>query len=107
MVQQSITRHKRLDTDTDKVITENFTYDPQNRLLTHTHQVDNNPVEYLAQNTYNELSQLQTKKVGGTVLGNGLQTVNYQYNIRGWVTKINDPNNLAGDLFGIRLNIMK
>ncbi|MEA1851435.1 hypothetical protein U9K52_21185, partial [Chryseobacterium sp. MHB01] len=80
-VQQSITRHKRLSTDTDKVITENFTYDSQNRLLTHTHQVDNNPVEYLAQNTYNELSQLQTKKVGGANSGSGLQTVDYQYNI--------------------------
>ncbi|WP_288244321.1 DUF6443 domain-containing protein, partial [uncultured Chryseobacterium sp.] len=96
VVQQSITRHKRLSTDTDKVITENFTYDAQNRLKTHTHQVDNNPVEYLAQNTYNELSQLQSKKVGGAVLGSGLQTVDYQYNIRGWMTKINDPNNLGG-----------
>ncbi|MEC3874716.1 RHS repeat-associated core domain-containing protein, partial [Chryseobacterium salviniae] len=103
VVQQSITRHKRLSTDTDKVITENFTYDSQNRLKTHTHQVDNNPVEYLAQNTYNELSQLQTKKVGGTALGSGLQTVDYQYNIRGWMTKINDPKNLNGKLFGYEI----
>ncbi|WP_263602421.1 DUF6443 domain-containing protein [Chryseobacterium sp. PET-29] len=103
VVQQSITRHKRLSTDTDKVITENFTYDSQNRLLTHTHQVDNNPVEYLAQNTYNELSQLQTKKVGGASSGSGLQTVDYQYNIRGWMTQINDPNNLGGDLFGYKI----
>jgi len=43
VVQQSITRHKRLDTDTDKVITENFNYDQQNRLLSHTHQVDSGP----------------------------------------------------------------
>ncbi|AZA56571.1 DUF6443 domain-containing protein [Chryseobacterium shandongense] len=103
VVKQSITRHKRLNTDTDKVITENFTYDSQNRLLTHTHQVDNNPMEYLAQNTYNELSQLQTKKVGGTSLGSGLQTVDYQYNIRGWMTKINDPKNLNGKLFGYEI----
>jgi RHS repeat-associated protein len=103
VIQQSITRHKRLNTDTDKVITENFTYDSQNRLKTHTHQVDNNPVEYLAQNTYNELSQLQAKKVGGTALGSGLQTVDYQYNIRGWMTQINDPNNLGSDLFGYKI----
>ncbi|MEA1851444.1 RHS repeat-associated core domain-containing protein, partial [Chryseobacterium sp. MHB01] len=80
-VQQSITRHKRLSTDTDKVITENFTYDSQNRLLTHTHQVDNNPVEYLAQNTYNELSQLSGKKVGGTSVSTPLQDISYKYNI--------------------------
>ena len=104
VVKQSITRHKRLSTDTDKVITENFTYDSQNRLKTHTHQVDSNPVEYLAQNTYNEISQLQTKKVGGTALGSGLQTVDYQYNIRGWMTKINDPANLGTDLFGYKIN---
>ncbi|WP_346983966.1 DUF6443 domain-containing protein [Chryseobacterium sp. POE27] len=67
VVQQSITTHKRLDTETDKVITENFIYDQQNRLLSHTHQVDSNPVEYLAQNTYNELSQLSGKKVGGDI----------------------------------------
>ncbi|WP_263602427.1 hypothetical protein [Chryseobacterium sp. PET-29] len=102
-VQQSITRHKRLDTDTDKVITENFTYDSQNRLLTHTHQVDSNPVEYLAQNTYNELSQLQTKKFGGASSGSGLQTVDYQYNIRGWMTKVNDPKKLNGKLFGYEI----
>ncbi|SDI87545.1 RHS repeat-associated core domain-containing protein [Chryseobacterium taeanense] len=103
VVQQSITRHKRLDTDTDKVITENFTYDPQNRLLTHTHQVDSNPVEYLAQNTYNELSQLSGKKVGGISSSSPLQDISYNYNIRGWMTKINDPANLNGKLFGYEI----
>ncbi|WP_411812418.1 DUF6443 domain-containing protein [Chryseobacterium scophthalmum] len=99
-----ITRHKRLDSDTERVITENFTYDHQNRLLTHTHQVDNNSVEYLVQNKYNELSQLEYKKVGGTSLGSGLQQVDYLYNIRGWMTQINDPGNLETDLFGYKIN---
>jgi RHS repeat-associated protein len=102
-VQQTITRHKRLNTDTDRVITENFTYDPQNRLLTHTHQVDSNPVEFLAQNTYNEISQLTNKKVGGTAASSPLQNIDYAYNIRGWMTKINDPANLSGKLFGYEL----
>jgi RHS repeat-associated protein len=103
VVQQAVTTHKRLDTDTDRVITENFTYDNQNRLLTHTHKVDNNFVETLAQNTYNELSQLSNKKVGGYPSLNGggfLQSIDYAYNIRGWMTKINDPANLNGKLFG-------
>jgi RHS repeat-associated protein len=102
-VQQAITRHKRLDTDTDRVITENFTYDNQNRLLTHTHQVDSNPIEYLAQNTYNEISQLTNKKVGGIAPSSPLQSVDYTYNIRGWMTKINDPANLNGKLFGYEM----
>ncbi|WP_312287637.1 DUF6443 domain-containing protein [Chryseobacterium gleum] len=98
------TYHKRLATDTERVITENFTYDNQNRLLTHTHQVDNNTPEILTQNKYNELSQLQSKKVGGTSAASPLQTVDYTYNIRGWITKINDPSNLGNDLFGYKIN---
>lgn len=99
----TITKHKRLDSDTERVITENFTYDHQNRLLTHTHQVDNNAVEYLAQNKYNELSQLEYKKVGGMNLGQGLQQVDYKYNIRGWMTQVNNPTNLGSDLFGYKI----
>jgi len=102
--QQTITRHKRLSTDTERVIDENFTYDFQNRLVKHTHKVDANPTEILTQNTYNELSQLTAKKVGGTALGAGLQEVNYAYNIRGWMTQINDPANLGNDLFGYKIN---
>ncbi|GEJ43567.1 DUF6443 domain-containing protein [Chryseobacterium sp. ON_d1] len=102
-VQQTVTWHKRLNADPDKVITENFTYDHQNRLLTHTHQVDNNSVEYLAQNKYDELSQIESKKVGGTSPNAPLQQINYQYNIRGWMTKINDPSNLGGKLFGYEM----
>ncbi|CAA7193834.1 DUF6443 domain-containing protein [Chryseobacterium potabilaquae] len=103
VVQNTITKHKRLNTDTEKVITEIFTYDSQNRLLKHTHKVDGNPEEILAQNTYNELSQLQTKKVGGVNPTSPIQTIDYKYNIRGWMTKINDPSNLNGKLFGYEM----
>ncbi|MCI3938908.1 RHS repeat-associated core domain-containing protein [Chryseobacterium aahli] len=102
-VLQTKTYHKRLANDTEKVITETFTYDHQNRLKVHKHKIDNNTEEILAQNEYNELSQLKTKKVGGKIVGNGLQTVDYQYNIKGWMTQINDPNNLGTDLFGYKI----
>jgi hypothetical protein len=84
---QTLTRHKRLTSDTERVITENFEYDSQNRLLVHKHQVDNNPVEYLTQNKYNELSQLESKKVGGVAAASPLQQIDYKYNIRGWMTQ--------------------
>ncbi|RMZ60374.1 RHS repeat-associated core domain-containing protein [Chryseobacterium nematophagum] len=103
VVQNTITKHKRLNTDTEKVITEVFTYDHENRLLKHTHKVDGNPEEILAHNTYNELSQLQTKKVGGVSSTSPIQTIDYKYNIRGWMTKINDPSNLNGKLFGYEI----
>ncbi|MGH1517990.1 DUF6443 domain-containing protein [Chryseobacterium sp. JK1] len=100
---KTITRHKRLDTDKERVLTETFEYDNQNRLLVHKHQVDNNPVEYLTQNKYNELSQLASKKVGGIAAASPLQQIDYQYNIRGWMTQINDPANLNGKLFGYKI----
>ena len=97
------TYHKRLDTDTEKLITETFEYDSQNRLLVHKHKVNNNTEEILAQNTYNELSQLTNKKVGGIDTSTPLQSIDYTYNIRGWMTKINDPANLNGKLFGYKI----
>lgn len=101
---QAVTRHKRLDTDTERVITETFTYDHQNRLLIHKHKVDNDIEEILSQNDYNEISQLRSKKVGGTNIITPLQKVDYAYNIRGWMTMINNPANLGTDLFGYKIN---
>ncbi|SHK53967.1 DUF6443 domain-containing protein [Chryseobacterium polytrichastri] len=95
--------HKRLNTDTEKVITQTYTYDSQNRLLVHKHKVDNNTEEILTQNEYNELSQIKNKKVGGTDIANPLQSIDYKYNIRGWLTKINDPVDLNGKLFGYEM----
>ncbi|NML56759.1 DUF6443 domain-containing protein [Chryseobacterium cheonjiense] len=98
-VEKSITYHKRLITDTEKVITETFGYDHQNRLLIHKHQVNSNPVEILAQNEYNELSQLKNKKVGGTNPASPLESIDYSYNIQGWLTKVNNPQSLGSKLF--------
>jgi len=97
-VLQTNTYHKRLANDPETGIAEVFEYDHQNRVKKHWHYVGNNPGELLAENTYNELSQLTNKKVG-----NNLQSIDYAYNIRGWLTKINDPANLNGKLFGYEM----
>ncbi|QUY58005.1 RHS repeat-associated core domain-containing protein [Chryseobacterium arthrosphaerae] len=103
VTKQSKVYHKRLSADVEKVITQTYIYDHQNRLLVHKHQVDNNPEEILVQNEYNELSQLKNKKLGGTNPSQPIQSIDYTYNIRGWLTKINDPSNLNGKLFGYEL----
>ncbi|MDN4031598.1 DUF6443 domain-containing protein [Chryseobacterium gambrini] len=87
--------HKRLSSDTETIITQIYEYDSQNRLKKQWHQVNSQPQELLSENTYNELSQLSNKKVG-----NNLQNIDYAYNIRGWMTRINDPSGLNGKLFG-------
>lgn len=106
ITKQTKVYHKRLTTDTEKTIAQTFTYDHQNRLLVHKHQVDSNPEEILVQNEYNELSQLKNKKLGGT-LSSPLQSIDYTYNIKGWLTKINDPSNLNGKLFGYEMRYNK
>ncbi|WP_343679377.1 DUF6443 domain-containing protein [Chryseobacterium arthrosphaerae] len=103
VMKQSKTYHKRLSTDVERVITQTFTYDNQNRLLVHKHQVDGQAEEILAQYEYNELSQLKNKKLGGTNAAQPLQSIDYTYNIKGWLTRINDPSNLNGKLFGFEL----
>lgn len=77
-------------------------YDSQDRLTGHYHQVDGSPEVLLAENTYDELSQLSNKKVG-----NNLQSIDYAYNIRGWMTHINRDQmsvpDLGGKLFAYRI----
>ncbi|WP_248875141.1 RHS repeat-associated core domain-containing protein [Epilithonimonas zeae] len=36
-------------------------------------------------------------------MGNNLQNIDYSYNIRGWLTKVNDPASLNGKLFAYEL----
>ncbi|WP_345207886.1 RHS repeat-associated core domain-containing protein, partial [Chryseobacterium ginsengisoli] len=98
VVGRTNTYHVRKQGETGVFITEGFIYDDQNRLLQHYHKVDDKPEVVLADNIYNELSQLSNKTVG-----NNLQSIDYTYNIRGWLTKINDPANLNGKLFGYEI----
>ncbi|WP_162143023.1 DUF6443 domain-containing protein [Chryseobacterium gregarium] len=99
MVQQTRVYHARLSSDTPKVITQTFEYDSGNRLKKQWHQVDGQPQELLSENTYNELSRIVNKKVG-----NNLQSIDYAYNLRGSVTKVNDPAGLGTDLFAYALS---
>ena len=105
------TRHKRLAANDELLVREEFTYSPQDRLITHTHKINSNPTQLLTKNTYDELGQLIAKNVGGTDVSGiaALQKVDYTYNIRGWMTGINDVTNLSQssappDLFAFKIN---
>jgi len=98
----SLVEHKRSANDTKINIKETFEYDHQERLVRHWNQVNGGAQELLAENLYNDLGQLQTKNVGNTT-GSPLQSVKYAYNIRGWMTKVNDPANLQNKLFAYEL----
>ena len=80
-----------------------FAYDNYGRLLTTEHQINGAPPRLLlSETTYNEIGQMVGKGLHkqGTDF---LQDIDYEYNIRGWLTAINNPNNLGDDLFSMRL----
>ena len=106
------TRHKYKASSTELLITENFVYSAQDRLLTHTHKINNLPEQLLFANFYNELGQISFKMVGNDVGLQPLQRIDYTYNIRGWIKTINDATkNMSTtqsgsypDLFAFKIN---
>ncbi len=92
---KSYTYHARKANEPGVTIKERFVYDAGKRLKQHYHQVDDKPEELLTENTYNDLSQVINKKVG-----NNLQSIDYAYNVRGWLTDINKNQMGAADLGG-------
>jgi len=90
---------------TTKTINERWEYDHIGRELQYYHEVESDQAEKLiCEKTYNERDELVTKKLGNTTGNNFLQTVDYDYNIRRWLTAINDPKNLGNDLFGMSID---
>ena len=102
VVQKTHTYHKRDPKSSEVKIEERFVYDHQNRLVKHFHKINGRNEELLLENIYDELGRLSKKKVGGSE-GSPLQEVDYAYNIRGWLTSVNQPQNLGKDLFGFEL----
>ncbi|WP_425236796.1 DUF6443 domain-containing protein [Ulvibacterium sp.] len=72
--------------------------------------VDDGGQELIVYNNYDELGQLAHKKVGGTPgsdysTSQELQEVDYKYNVRGWLTDINDISDAVPDkLFNFKLS---
>jgi RHS repeat-associated protein len=100
------TKHKRTTADTELVVKDKFEYTPQDRLAVHKHQINNLPEQLITKNSYDELGQLTSKKVGGAYAASasGLQTVDYSYNIRGWLKSINNIDRISNDLFAFKIN---
>jgi len=84
-------------------IIDKFAYDHVGRLLTQKQKINTQAEELIVKNKYDELGSLENKKVGNTET-NPLQTLDYTYNVRGWLTNINDINNIGTDLFTFKIN---
>ncbi len=92
-VEESRTTHTK-GSNAAIVTVDTFTYDHMGRLLTQSQKINNGTAEQIVSNTYDALGQLVTKQVGG-----GLQEVDYTYNVRGWLQKINSDSKNDNDLF--------
>ncbi|MBY0434098.1 MAG: hypothetical protein K2U26_08325 [Cyclobacteriaceae bacterium] len=92
-------------------ILEENEYDHSGRLLKTWHTLDGGTRTLLASNSYNELGQLVEANLHSTNSGASfLQSVDYRYNIRGWLTHINNStltadanNDDTNDLFGMQI----
>ena len=56
-----------------------------------------NPSIFIMDQTYFSLSSLEGLFLGSSS-GNALQTLNYAYNIRSWLTNINDVSGFSDDI---------
>ena len=112
-LEYSVTSHSRASLTAVVTSKDEFSYSNQDRLLIQTNQINGGTKQLIASNTYDELGKVISKYVGGTAITgtSGLQKVDYSYNIRGWLTGINNDvtNNIVlnaseNDLFAFKIN---
>ncbi|RAW00574.1 DUF6443 domain-containing protein [Pseudochryseolinea flava] len=98
------------------VIQKEYSRDHTGRLLNVYHQVGDNPSVILSNFKYNELGKVIEKNLHSTDNGKTyLQSIDYRYNIQGWLSSINNVsfnadgsnNDDVNDLFGMEINYDK
>jgi RHS repeat-associated protein len=94
-------------------INRRYEYDAGARLTHVWHKINSNAEVLVTKNEYNELGQLIDKKLHSMQAdaSDAHQSVDYRYNIRGWLTSMNNAalatdgtNNDSNDLFGFNLS---
>jgi RHS repeat-associated protein len=86
-----------------------YTYDKAGRVLKVDHSLNGATPLTLVSNKYDEAGQLIEKNIHSTDGTNYLQSIDYKYNIRGWLTQINnsalnaDAGDSQPDLLGMEL----
>ena len=91
-----------------------YVYDHAGRLLETKHKITrlspsgqvigSSQQVTLSKNTYDERDQLKKKELYAVNNSPFLQKVDYNYNIRGWMTSINDVNKISDDVFAMLLS---
>ncbi len=85
-------------------IAKHFVYDHTGRLIETKMNLNNSGTfKSVSKNNYNELGQLESKKVDNTSGSNYLINTTYAYNIRGWMTKMDNKDKNGQMLFKLNL----
>ncbi len=92
-------------------IVKSYTYDAKGRATEIKQNINSTGDQVVAKYVYNELGQLVDKQLHDTGGNNFLQSVDYRYNIRGWLQSINNAqltndgsiNDDMGDFFGMEM----
>ncbi|KZE77641.1 hypothetical protein AV926_14040 [Myroides marinus] len=115
------TKHQKDASTALVTVLEEYVYDHAERLLFQTHKVNGLAEVVIFENIYDELGALEKKRIGGkrsttsiTPTANTfLQELQYKYNIRGWLTEVNNASNInqvnngKSSLFALKLNYNK
>ncbi|PWG77885.1 type IV secretion protein Rhs, partial [Pararcticibacter amylolyticus] len=93
----SMRSHKVNGTEQLRILTE-YEYDHMGRQVKTWKTIGGGQRTLLAQNVYNEIGQMQEKRLHSVNQGASfLQKQEYAYNERGWLRRINDPGTVATD----------
>lgn len=106
-IKNSVQEHsisKNINEDDIIRIEKHFTYDLAERPMKIYYKMDDQPAIVLVEHKYNELGQLVEKKLHSQRDdGSYMESISYAYNIRGWLTNMNDPLNPGDHLFSLAL----
>src|SRR5258706_1255898 len=99
------------NSDSKVIISNTFSYDHAGRRVNTYLKVDDDPQYVMSNRNYNALGQLIQKNLHfDPQTGDSMQSIYYRYNIRGWLTKINNAacyedfdDNFGNDVFGEEL----
>ncbi len=103
LLKTRLVNYKYDDTPVPVIVNRWYDYDHKYRPTGVYHEIVGEDTVQVSKMTYNEIGQLKTKQLHETTDDNYLQDVDYLYNIRGWLTGINDPENQGSDLFALSL----
>jgi RHS repeat-associated protein len=85
-------------------LTQTFDYNNVDLITTDKIKFCEDPEIFLNKNIYNDLAQVKRKCIHSSNGSDFLQSTTYSFNIRGWLSEINNINGLGNNCFAMKLD---